>query len=230
MDELKIYLHRNFPRVHRLLFRVKRYFFPPPPPPPFPALGFSVEYIDRLLYFSRLLELLDGVDGDVVECGVGRGEDFLLLALLCREEEKGRQLWGFDSFEGSDDEWGELVRRGRRRPYPTVGMSLAAEMLESGQFDTVYMRSKIVLVHSPSAESLHKYAGQGIALLHLDAGSIQSHLDSLNALYDHVKPGGVIAFEEYPEGETLDGFFSGRPFDLLFDEKQGKHYAVKPHH
>ncbi len=47
-------------------------------------------WFDRLLYFQRLLDLLKGVEGDVVECGVASGNSLTMLAsyrwwlLTCR--------------------------------------------------------------------------------------------------------------------------------------------------
>ena len=56
--------------------------------------------VARLLYFERLLGTVAHVSGDIVECGVGRGDSLLMLALLVCAEGKGRTIWAFDSFEG----------------------------------------------------------------------------------------------------------------------------------
>jgi len=57
-------------------------------------------------------------------------------------------------------------------------------------------------------------------------------------LYDKVKPGGVIAFDEYMDGIThvnfpgakmaIDEFFADRSFNLKRDKHYGKYYVMKP--
>jgi len=204
--------------------------------PPFPT--FTVVEVGRLLYFKRLLDLVGDVEGDVVECGVGWGRSLLYLALLCREEERGRQIWGFDSFEGFPEPSDEDTspRNPQKGEYRTDINGVYA-LLGQAQFDAVYMRSKITLVKGFFDESLRKYAGEGIALLHIDADLYQSYCDVLNILYDKVRPGGVIAFDEYMDGMTnvnfpgakraIDEFFADKPFNLKRDKHYGKYYVTK---
>src|SRR3989344_5450284 len=63
-------------------------------------LKFSKGAVTKFLYFKRMLGSVSGVDGDVVECGVGKGVSTQILVLLLNNENKGRKFWGFDSFEG----------------------------------------------------------------------------------------------------------------------------------
>lgn len=44
----------------------------------------------HFLYFNRLFGLIEELEGDVVECGVGRGVTLSWLAMLMREEETER--------------------------------------------------------------------------------------------------------------------------------------------
>ena len=191
------------------------------------------------MFFKRLLDLVSDIDGDVVECGVGRGRSLLLLALLCREEEKGRQIWGFDSFEGFPEPTEEdtSYRNPQKGQYPADIMGVRA-LFQDAKLDDLFMISKVILVQGFFNESLYKYVGQGIALLHIDADLYQSYSDALHILYDKVLPGGVIAFDEYMDGLThvrfpgaktaIDEFFADKTFDLRRDKHYGKYYVVKP--
>src|SRR4051794_22519913 len=58
------------------------------------------ESIGRLLYFKTMLERIQYVDGDLVECGVSIGHGLLYFMLLGELIGKNRQVFGFDSFEG----------------------------------------------------------------------------------------------------------------------------------
>ena len=39
-------------------------------------------------------------DGDIVECGVGHGRSLVSLATFVRYEDKGRKVYGYDTFMG----------------------------------------------------------------------------------------------------------------------------------
>src|SRR6266487_648209 len=61
-----------------------------------------VGWMRQFRYFTRLYDRIHGLAGDVVECGLGEGNTFAMLAYLIGTEERQqpRTLWGFDSFEG----------------------------------------------------------------------------------------------------------------------------------
>lgn len=200
---------------------------------------FNVVEVGRFMFFKRMMDLVKDVEGDVVECGVGRGISFSFLALLCRHEGKGRRLWGFDSFEGfpeptEKDSSARRVKKGQNY----FEMERVLNRLSEIKIDREYMDSKINLVKGFFDQTLHKYDGDGIALLHIDVDLYRSYLDVFNGLYDEVMPGGVIAFDEYMDGIThlgfpgakkaIDEFFSDKPFDLRRDKHYGKYYVVKP--
>lgn len=204
-----------------------------------PVSSLTVVDVGRLLFFKRMLDSVSDVDGDVVECGVGWGRSLMYLALLCWEEQKGRHIWGFDSFEGFPEPTAE--DSGPRHPQKgeyKADMKAVYALLEQSKFDAAYLRSKITLVKGFFAESLPKYAGPGIVLLHIDADLYQSYLDVLKLLYDKVRPGGVIAFDEYMDGRTnvdfpgakaaIDEFFRDKRVEIRRDKRYGKYFAVKP--
>lgn len=246
MQPLKRGLKR-YPRLYAVLARAKQLFFAslprssnePPQMIKIPLPTFTTVEVGRLMFFKRLLDLVNDVEGDIVECGVGRGRSLLYMALLCQEGEKGRQIRGFDSFEGlpqpSEEDTSPLDPQKGQYPADIAGVRA---LFEEAQLDDLYMRSKVTLVNGFFNESLHKYAGQGIAPLHIDADLYQSYRDSLNILYEQVQPGGVIAFDEYMDGIThvnypgaktaIDEFFANRPFDLRRDKHYGKYYIIKP--
>ena len=204
-----------------------------------PINSLTVVEVGRLLFFKRLLDLTGDIEGDVVECGVGWGRSFMYLTLLSWEEQKSRHIWGFDSFEGFPEPKPE--DSGSRNPqqgeYKT-DMEAVYALLEGSKFDAAFLRSKITLVKGFFSESLPKYSGPGIALLHIDADLYQSYLDVLNALYDKVRPGGIIAFDEYMDGRTniafpgakraIDEFFSNKAVEIQRDKHYGKFFVVKP--
>lgn len=65
-----------------------------------PANLLSEKWFKKLAYFARLIERIDDVEGDVVECGVAAGKSFVILASLVRSNGQDRCVWGFDSWVG----------------------------------------------------------------------------------------------------------------------------------
>jgi len=60
----------------------------------------GISYDINFITFRNFFKSIRDVEGNIVECGVGYGENFLILTRLVRLERKGRNIWGFDSFEG----------------------------------------------------------------------------------------------------------------------------------
>src|SRR3990167_7898450 len=59
-------------------------------------------WVNQFLYMAHLYDRIQGVDGDIVECGLGEGTTFSMLAFFSGSENHRpvRRLYGFDSFEG----------------------------------------------------------------------------------------------------------------------------------
>ena len=53
----------------------------------------------------KLLDLTRDVKGHVAECGVFRGHSLLPIGLYLRQENALKKIYGFDSFEGLEEEW-----------------------------------------------------------------------------------------------------------------------------
>ncbi len=200
-----------------------------------PLMTLSVA--SQLLYFQRTLDLVADVPGDVVECGVGWGRSLLSWALLVQLEGKGREVWGFDSFEGfPDPSPHDHSPRGVKRGEWKTDRESVLKMLEASGLAPEFLRLSLRIVKGFFHESLPRYPRERIAVLHIDADLYQSYLDVLTQLYAKVVPGGVILFDEYlnpieqekfPGAQrAIDEFFQGRE-PILRDAIAGKYYAVK---
>lgn len=192
----------------------------------------------RLLYFRRLMDLIAPLDGDVVECGVGRGHSLLMLASLVRDEGAGRKIWGFDSFEGFPEpaEEDRSHRNPKKGEWGDTQVVEVRNLLLQGALDREFVRSQVTLVKGFFEDSLPKYRGDAIALLHLDVDLYESYLAALRELYPKVVHGGVVAFDEYmgttehlnfPGAQrAIDEYFAGTG-RIRRDQISGKYYVVK---
>lgn len=206
-------------------------------PGPGPRLTYT--HASRLLYFRRMFDLVKDVDGDIVECGVGRGNSLVLLAFLAKEEAHKRHLWAFDSFEGFPQPAAEdaSVRNPKKGDWSRTGVRLVEQALVDGGLDVPFVRSHVTLVKGFFEESLPKYAGGRIALLHLDVDLYTSYRTALTLLYPKVAVGGVILFDEYMSTidhlhfpgaqKAIAEYFGVRASEIRRDQPTGKYHLVK---
>jgi hypothetical protein len=201
-------------------------------------LPFNVHNISRLLYFHRLLESIKHVEGDIVECGVGSADSLLILAQLVREEDRGRKIWAFDSFEGLPEPSKEDMspRNPQKGQIAWSVYQVQKRLLDSG-VPQDFFHSQITLIKGYFEDTLSLYRGR-IALLHLDVDLYDSYQISLKELYPKVETGGIVAFDEYLNTyehlhwpgarRAIDEFLGERRADMLRDDRTGKYYFVKP--
>lgn len=200
--------------------------------------AFDLASVSRLLYFKRLFDRIRNVPGDIVECGVGRGDSLLMLALLAKDEGAERKLWGFDSFEGLPEpsDADHSPRRPKRGQIAWSIYSVQKRLLDSG-LPADFFYSQITLVKGLFQDTLKEYRGESIALLHADVDLYESYLTVLESLYPKVTPGGVVAFDEYLNTfellhwpgarKAIDEYFAGRPEQIMRDERSGKYFLSK---
>ena len=193
----------------------------------------NVKWISRFMHFQRLLEQVAGVDGVVVECGVGRGRSlfdiFLISNAICRP----RRMLGYDTFRGIPDatavdgKWNADLGGAWNFSQEQVKENLLAAGLDA---DSI---SDIVLVEGELRTMLPSYDEGPIALLHLDVDIYESYKAALELLYDHVATGGVIAFDEYRleawPGATkaIDEFFEGKPERIVRSPVAERYFTIK---
>lgn len=204
----------------------------------------SEKRLRQLLYQGRLFSRLNGIPGDVVECGVGRGDSLLNWLYLCRSEEKARKVWGFDSFEGfpepgKEDEGPKAPREGDWK----IDIDQVSGLIETAGFKPLLGAPQreeddgpadAFLIKGFFSDTLDAYSGDGIALLHIDSDLYQSYLEPLRKLYPKVVTRGVVAFDEYHTPEkwpgakaAVDEFFGADGPPIQTDPDTGKCFLIK---
>lgn len=226
--------------IRRILRKIRGSKSQPQPDHAPVTIKVSLGELNRFLYQKRMIERVDGISGDIVECGVGNGKTLMYWAFLVLDEGVKRNIWGFDSFEGFPEpsESDESPRKPQKGQWGNVSIQKVQNILLQSGVSAEFVRSQITLIKGFFENSLHKYTGENIALLHLDCDLYQSYLDTLNILYPKVVPGGVIALDEYMgtaehanypgAKKAIDEYFQKIPVDIVRDPKFGKYYIVKP--
>ena len=191
------------------------------------------EWFAHVGYFTRLFEQVQGIEGDIVECGVGGGKSFSILASLTRGERSGRTLWGFDSWCGlpapleADVDGASIAKRGAFSEMTPAEVLLRLEQVGFHDLD------RIRFVRGELASTLSKAPLERIALLHVDVDLYQSYLDALENLWPKIEPGGIVALDEYHDARwpgakrAVDEFLVDASGRLVRDPLIGLYYIVK---
>jgi hypothetical protein len=199
----------------------------------------SLHNASRLLYQQRLLAQVEGVDGDVVECGVGRGTTLLFWSVLSFLEGRDRNVWGFDSFRGfpPPTREDESPRRAYEGEWSGQSVESVYEVLLASGLAAEWVRAHVTLVPGFFEDTLERYTGDRIALLYIDADLYRSYRVVLDTLYPKVADGGIVALDEYMgtwehyhfpgARRAVDEFLAERGAELRRDQRFGKYYLVK---
>ncbi len=205
------------------------------PPSPVP-----IDWMIRFDLFSRLFSRIEPVEGEIVECGVGTGTTFAMLAFFAGVQ--NRPLRGLDSFQGFPEPTKEDC--GWRNP--TAGEWAVEEtdvwsMLQQTGIPDRFPGFPRTLVKGFFRDTVPKEPDYRIAFLHLDVDLYESYLVCLKHLSPRVTSGGIVLFDEYREfsashptqekwpGATkaVDEFFERVGTVPYRDETSGKYYVVR---
>jgi O-methyltransferase len=190
-------------------------------------------------YLQRMYERISGIEGDIVECGVGKMISFRILASLLRDEGASRTLWGYDSFEGFPEPTAEdtSARNPQRGEGKYIEAEDVAKFLRIGGFKAAWVDAHVKVVKGFFQDTLPKDSPAKIAFLHLDVDLYDSYRTCLNQLFPKVVPGGVVLFDEYLNKnentkfpgakKAIDEYLSGTKYQLSRDRLYGKYYLVK---
>lgn len=210
--------------------------------------------IANVIYWDEFFQLIRRVPGDLVECGVGRGRSFVILAalntLFGSEEGGGRRMFAYDSFSGfpepsPEDQSARNPKAGEWANSPSGKYRYTPEFLRlvlssAGVEPPPLGRGGFeVIVHSGYFnQSLPEHPQRPIALLHLDGDLYQSYKDCLKHLYPLVNPGGVVVFddfllqespqEKFPGARRAAKEFLGAAYADLRCSRRGNPYYIKP--
>ena len=172
-------------------------------PTPFPPQwttpqAVKIGWMRQFRYFVRMFDRIATVAGDAVECGVGMGTTFAMLAYLAGSDQ--RRLRGFDSFAGfpeptdHDDSW-----RSPKAGEWKVDAESAWALLRASGVQEAFPDLAITITPGFLSETLPKEPPYDIAFLHLDVDIYTSYRDALQYLFPRVASGGIVLFDEYRE-------------------------------
>ena len=182
----------------------------------------GLDRFTKLLCRYDLYRRVIDVPGDVVECGVFKGQGVLYWARLIQifNPLSVRRVIGFDTFAGVPESvQGELDRAWSAsfHGYTNVPEQVAEAASALGLLSVIELVAGDASVTMP--EYVRTRPGFRIALLNLDFDVYEPTLAALDALYDRVVGGGVVLLDEYAvptwgESNAVDEFLKGKGIAL----------------
>lgn len=190
-----------------------------------------------LLYMNRVFEEIGKRKGVFVECGIGKGRTFAVLAILAALEGRGRKLFGFDSFVGFPEpsQKDNSPRLPKKGDWNTNSVALIRKRLAAAGI-SLAANNTIEIIPGFFNDTLPVWNHEPIALLHLDVDLHDSYAICLEKLYPRVVSGGAILFDEYKDAAekwpgavlAIDKFLINRKLSPRRDGGSGKYYVIKP--
>ncbi|HST74483.1 MAG TPA: TylF/MycF/NovP-related O-methyltransferase [Acetobacteraceae bacterium] len=184
-----------------------------------------------------LLERTAGIPGAIAECGVFRGSTLIPIALQVRAARLGKQVFGFDSFEGFDDTirvdlelGGAADLQKREGGFNQTSLGYVASRIAALGLDR-----QITLLKGYFEQTLPRAPETRYSFVHLDCDIYGSYRQCLEHFYPRMTAGGIILFDEYNDppwpgcNKAIDEFLSDRPERPVLIERDGyqKYYIEK---
>lgn len=167
----------------------------------------SSDHYARIYGFFRLIEELEHVQGDIVECGVGRGISLACLVYAVSFFRLEKLVYGFDSFSGFPpatvhDVGTRVTTTGKP---PTGWSDTSPDLIRSiFECDRAIPESllraydvHVEIVPGFFIETLSNNLPTRIAFLHVDCDLYESTKIVLEHGLPRMSPGGIVIFDEY---------------------------------
>ena len=170
------------------------------------------------------------IEGDIVECGVWKGGNLILCALMAQKLGLARRIWGFDTFEGMAEPGEQDVRIGTSETFGAHWQAATRDGVTDWcyspyeeveqNFRKEVRAGDLRLVKGKVEDTLKDLANvpDKIALLRLDTDWYESTKSELDVLYPRLQPGGVLIIDDYGywagAKKAVDEYFGAAPLWL----------------
>lgn len=151
----------------------------------------------------------NGIEGDIVECGVWKGGSMMAIAkTLINLDEKKRNLYLFDTFSGMTEPSDKdidfignkaltLLQESEKENENSVWCCAPLELVKEIMLKTGYDSTKIHFIQGRVEETIPSNAPDRISLLRLDTDWYESTRHELIHLFPRLSKNGVLIIDDY---------------------------------
>ena len=172
-----------------------------------PVIAHSMIGLKRLQHLRWAMEtvLTEKIAGDCIEAGVWRGGACILMrGVLAARNDKQRRVFVADSFSGlpPPDTRFEKDLATLHAWHTRTELAISLESVKQNFASYDLLDEQVIFVPGFFNDTLAKIDAAKFSILRLDGDMYSSTLDTLDALYDRVSPGGFVICDDY--GVLLD--------------------------
>tara|TARA_Y100000768_G_C23977783_1_gene684001 strand:- start:340 stop:1068 length:729 start_codon:yes stop_codon:yes gene_type:complete len=177
--------------------------------------NFNRPNILNVIYWMRYFDLIKNIEGDIIECGVGRGRSLITLMTLNKlfseiNPSLKRKIIGLDSFEGfpeptAQDKSSRNPKKGEWNESPNKEFKYSKESLQKiikgaglGDIDS---DSSVEIIKGFFEDTTKDLEVNKISILHLDGDLYNSVLTPMNNLWEKISLGGLIVIDDYIQND-----------------------------
>jgi len=201
----------------------------------------GIEKIFGLIEATRYV-VDNGIEGDVVECGVWRGGSMQTVALVLKSlGVSDRDIHLFDTFEGMPPPGEQDLRYDGQSAQSLLDSGTRDQSIwayatlddvKEGLREVDYPAERVHFHRGMVEETIPSQAPEKISILRLDTDWYASTIHELEQLYDRLTPGGVLIIDDYGfwkgSRQATDEFIARRGLRLFLVPLLSGRIAIKP--
>ncbi|GGW63362.1 TylF/MycF/NovP-related O-methyltransferase [Alishewanella tabrizica] len=170
---------------------------------------FNMQNALNVMYWDHFFKITQGLEGDIIEFGVGRGRSLLTILSLAtyynNVNNTSKKIFALDSFEGfpeptKEDESPRAPKKGEWASSPNKQFNYSPESLNIIIKNAAIPANTLQNLHVIKgffSDTISKISSSKISILHLDGDLYQSVKTPLVGLADRIVPGGIVVIDDY---------------------------------
>lgn len=196
------------------------------------AQPYSMVSPERLYATYQAIKYVEAnhIEGDVVECGVWKGGNSMVMALtLLKCDSRKRSIYLYDTFEGmvepgeKDIDFKGRHSRGEWQKHQAQDVNewcySPLEEVKQHMASTGYPVEKIHFIKGKVEDTIPDTMPRKIAVLRLDTDWYESTVHELNHLFPRISDRGVLLIDDYGhwkgQREAVDSYFADKFIPFL---------------
>lgn len=197
---------------------------------------YPARYVEKTIGLFQIFRYLknNNIQGDIVECGVGRGVSIFKMGKISTILEMNKNIYGYDSFEGFPEPniKDSSFRNPKKGDWSDTSKKHVEEHFSESQILKDFFIKNVFLVEGFFDKSLPISNHKEISFLHLDCDLYDSYKTCLKEFYNKVTKGGIILIDEYKHpkwpGATkaIDEFGQTNDLNIVFSKLLDRYLIV----
>lgn len=172
---------------------------------------------ERKYVLYGIAKSISSIKGDIVECGVYRGQSSFLM--LQANKDNNKKFYGFDSFEGlSQPEEIDKVKNNFSYSWKKNDLSVPQQIAEKNLMD---FKNRYKLFKGWIPDRFNEVANKRFSLVHIDVDLYQPTFDSISFFWERLNIGGALVCDDYGSllcpgaKKAMDNFFEPKGISII---------------